>query len=424
MLSADFCLTPRVRRTPVSLLTALPAFAMKDAMKSSVLQTAFFSLVLLASAQAQITVKKEAGFALDLAGLRADGPGGQTFKRTLENDLTRSGWFTVVAEGSSCPVTGTFSPPASAQIEVKSTGLRRSFTADSGDPRWLAHQVADALVKQVANGKPLFCSKLVMAGNRTGAWELYICDSDGENLKQITKDRSMNLYPSWSPDGKKVVFTSYRRRYPDLYTIDVTRWELNPLASYNGLNTSGAYSPNGREMALTLSASGNPEIYILRPPVKGGRLFRLTQTPAAAETGASWSPDGNKIVYVSDSSGSPQLYLLSRSGGERTRVPVSGNENVAPDWGPDGRIAFASRRAGRYHICVYNPESGDVSDLTGAGDNYEDPSWAPDGRHIACTRTTGGENTIYVLDTMGKPSIPLLQIGGNWRSAAWSPLMP
>jgi TolB protein len=199
---------------------------------------------------------------------------------------------------------------------------------------------------------------------------------------------------------------------------------LNILASYNGLNTSGAYSPNGREIALTLSASGNPELYILRPPVKGGRLFRLTQTAAAAETGASWSPDGNKIVYVSDSSGAPQLYILNRSGGERTRVPVSGNENVSPAWGPDGRIAFASRRAGQYHICLYNPESGDLTDLTGGGNNYEDPSWAPDGRHIACTRTTGGGNTIYILDTMGKPSIPLLKFEGSWRSASWSPLMP
>ncbi len=393
-------------------------------MKTHALCAALAGAFLLASAQAQITVKKEAGFGLDLAGLRADGPGGQTFKRTLENDLARSGWFTVVAEGSSYPITGAFSPPASAQIEVKTTGFRRSFSDASGDPRWVAHQVADALVKQIADGKPLFCSKLVMAGNRTGSWELYLCDSDGENLKQITKDRSINLYPAWSPDGKTVAFTSYRRRYPDLYTLDLSRWELNLLAAYNGLNTSGAYSPNGREMALTLSASGNPELYILRPPVKGGRLFRLTQTPAAAETGASWSPDGNRIVYVSDSSGSPQLYLLSRSGGERTRLPVSGNENVSPAWGPDGRIAFTSRRAGRYRICVYSPDSGDLTDLTGDGDNYEDPSWAPDGRHIACTRTTGGKNAIYVLDTMGKPSIPLLKVEGSWRSAAWSPLMP
>jgi TolB protein len=393
-------------------------------MKSTALRAGLLSLVLLATAQAQIIVKKEAGFGLDLAGLRADGPAGQAFKRTLENDLNRSGWFTLVAEGSSYPVTGSFSPPASAQIELKTAGFRRAFSAASGDPRWLAHQVADALVKQVAEGKPLFCSKLVMAGNRTGTWELYICDSDGENLKQITRDRSINLYPSWSPDGNKIVFTSYRRRYPDLYTIDLSRGELSVLASYNGLNTSGAYSPNGREIALTLSASGNPELYILRPPVKGGRLFRLTQTDPAAETGASWSPDGNKIVFVSDTSGSPQLYILNRAGGERTRVPVSGNENVSPAWGPDGRIAFASRRAGRYHICLYNPESGEVTDLTGEGDNYEDPSWAPDGRHIACTRTTGGGNTIYVLDTMGKPSIPLLKVEGSWRSASWSPLMP
>ncbi len=396
----------------------------KDRMKRIALLATLLLPFPLSSSQAQITVSKTAGYSMDLSGLRADGPQGQLFKHTLENDLVRSGWFTVVPEGGSHPVTGFFTPPASVQLDVKPAAFRRSFSHPTGDPRWLAHKAADAMIQDIAGGKPYLCSKLVFSGNRTGAWELYLCDSDGANLKQITKDRSLNLYPAWAPDGKKIVFTSYRRRYPDLYTIDIDRWEMNVLSSFDGLNTSGAYSPNSREMALTLSATGNPELYILRPPVKGGRLFRLTSTPSAAETGASWSPDGSKLVYVSDSSGSPQLYILSRSGGDRTRVPVSGSENVAPDWGPDGRIAFSSRRAGRYRICVYNPDNGELTDLTGDTGNFEDPSWAPDGRHIACTRTSGSENIIYVLDTTGKPSIPFMKVEGNWRSAAWSPLLP
>jgi TolB protein len=379
--------------------------------------------LLLEPASGQIKVVKQAGFSIDLAGLQADGQPGALFKRTLQNDLTRSGAFTVVAEGGAYPVTGVFAPPASARIEVRSASFSRTFTAKDGDPRWLAHQVADALLKAVADEKPYLASKIVLSGNRSGSWELYICDSDGENLKQITKDRSLNLYPSWSPDGKTVVFTSYRRRFPDLYTIDVTKWEMNLLSGFNGLNTSGAFSPTGQEISMTLSFDGNPELYILRPPRRGGRLFRITHT-AAAETGASWAPDGRRLVYVSDSSGSPQLYILNRDTGERTKLNLAGSENVSPAWGPDGRIAFCSRRAGRYRICVYSPESGELLDLTGDGDNYEDPSWAPDGRHIVCTRTSGGGNTIYILDTKGKPSIPLMKVEGGWRSAAWSPLLP
>lgn len=385
--------------------------------------TLLLSLSLL-DGQAQITVTKTAGHSVSLAGIRADGAAGRLFIETLEHDLLRSGWFTLAEDGAAHPVTGSFIPPATAQVEVRAAGFRRTFVNRDGDPRWLAHQVGDAFIEALAGGKPFLRSRLVLSGNRTGAWELYLCDSDGANLKQITRDRSLNLYPAWSPDGRKIAFTSYRRRYPDLYTIDLARWQLESLARYDGLNTSAAYSPNGREMALTLSASGNPELYILRPPLPGGRLFRLTSTPAAAETGAAWSPDGSRLVFVSDTSGSPQLYMLNRAGGDRTRLPVSGNENVAPDWGPDGRIAFVSRRAGRYRICVYNPDTGDLRDLTGDTDDYEDPTWAPDGRHLACTRTRGGATAIYILDTHGKPSVPLFTVEGNWRTAAWSPLLP
>ncbi|MBU1910540.1 MAG: Tol-Pal system beta propeller repeat protein TolB, partial [Verrucomicrobia bacterium] len=153
----------------------------------------------------------------------------------------------------------------------------------------------------------------------------------------------------------------------------------------------------------------------------GGQLTRLTTSPQAAEASPCWSPDGNRIVYVSDQPGTPQLYTISRSGGRPQRLTSRGLENVAPDWGANGWIAFASKVGGRYQICIMNPDTQEIRQLTADGADYEDPSWAPDGRHIACARTAGYRSAIYLVDTMGDPPLPLLNTSGDWFSPSWAP---
>jgi TolB protein len=382
-------------------------------------------LTLTVSVHAQITIVKTAGTTLDLQGVSIPSTAdGVRFRQILEKNLARSGWITLVEKEAAWPVTGSFTPPASAVIEIRSAGYRRTFSRRDGNSRRLAQEIADALVESLTGRKGMARTRLALAGNRTGHWELYLCDADGENLQQITRDRSMALYPYWSPDGSRLVFTSYRSRFPDLYLLTIGTWKLEPLARFNGLNTGGAFSPDGQAVAVSLSFTGNPELYVLRPPVHGGRLFRLTQTPQAAETSPSWSPDGQRLVFVSDSSGSPQLYMMSARGGERTRIPISGTENVSPSWGPDGRIAFVTRRGGVYRIAIYSPDSGEVQLVTDDDAQYEDPAWAPNGRHLACTRISGNRMTVVLLDTITRRWIPFLDIEGSWRSPAWSPLLP
>ena len=145
------------------------------------------------------------------------------------------------------------------------------------------------------------------------------------------------------------------------------------VSSFSGMNTGGAFSPDGGSIALSLSKDGNPEIYIMA--LGGGRLTRVTSTKTVAEASPSFSPDGRQLVYTSNAAGLPHLYISDLSGKQR-RITYRGNEDVAPDWGPNG-IAYCSRREGRYQICVYDPEKGqDVQQVTFDGIDSEDPSWA------------------------------------------------
>jgi TolB protein len=225
--------------------------------------------------------------------------------------------------------------------------------------------------------------------------------------------------PSWSPDGGSIVYTSFLRGFPDVYRIDLQRGRRELLASYGGLNTGSAISPDGRDLALILSKDGNPELYIKN--LRNGKLTRLTMTARATEGSPSWAPDGENLVYVSDSSGTPQLYIISRAGGRPRRLSSRGSENVAPDWGPNGLVACASRSGGRYAVAVIHPQTGETRYMQTDYADYEDPSWAPDGRHIVACRTAGHQSSIYLLDTAGNAPLPLLQGNGNWFSPDCSP---
>jgi TolB protein len=334
---------------------------------------------LATSAVAQRVEVRKSGdgkISINLAGYRTGSDSAsKTFLSTLKADLNRSGYFKVTSAGAELNVVG-------------------SCVAGGGNMK------ADCQVFKVSN--------------RTGRKELYICDMDGKNIRQITKDRSIVVGAGWTPDAKNIVYTSYKRGYPNVYMTGRSK----PLSSHGGLNASGAISPNGKSLAVILSRDGNPELYI--KSLRTGFLKRLTKT-RGTEASPCWSPDGNHIAYVSDDRGSPQIYIISKSGGRAQRLTSTGSENVAPDWSENGYIAFSSRIGGRYRIAMANPAAKTMRVLETDWADYEDPSWASDGRHIVCSRTSQYRSSIYLLDTLKDSPVALLTGSVDWYSPACSP---
>ncbi len=380
-----------------------------------------------AAAQVRVVKSADSKITIDLSGIKTAGdPDSQTFLKTLEKDLRLSGWFDPVRAGGALRVNGNATSSGSElkagcqvlRLNDQSVLLSKSY---NGQTRAIAHRMADDIVEAVTGHKGIASMRIVLTGNRTGKKELYLCDSDGGNARQLTGENGIVVGPNWGPDGNSIVYTSFKRGFPDIYQLDLTRnrWEI--LANYGGLNTGAAISPDGKDLALILSKDGNPELYIKN--LRSGKLTRLTETPRAAETSPSWSPDGSQLVYASDQNGvgKPQLYIISRDGGTPRRISSRGTENVAPDWGRNGLIACASRSGGQYMIAVIQPSSGQTVYLNCDGADYEDPSWAPDGRHIVAARTSSYQSSLYLLDTVSDRPVALLSGGGSWYAPACSP---
>jgi TolB protein len=379
----------------------------------------------VALSQQDVTITKMTGtkVSIDLSGLTGSGPAAAVFRQTLEADLRRSGWFSIMRPAAyvvsgPCSAGSTLTVQCQVLNVVKSSvALNKSYSDAPANASRLAHKVADEIILAVKGFRGICSGRIVMIGNRTGSKEVYLCDADGGNLRQLTSDRSISLAPQWVPPGKHIVYTSYRRGYPDAYLVNLATGSRSCIANYPGINMTGGVSPGGSEALMVLSRDGNPEVYIKN--LAGGGLTRVTNTPRAGEASPVWSPDGSQIAYVSDlaGAGSPQLYVMNRSGGSR-RLTSRGRENVSPDWGPNGWIAYCSKR-GLYGIYIVNPSTMEERQVSPADTHYEEPAWASDGRHIVCTRREGRGSRIYLLDTMGDPPVSLLPNAGDWFSPAW-----
>jgi TolB protein len=401
-----------------------------SSVKTAVLAIVTGFCMVSAAVAADITVRG-AGMGKDAVSLErfaAAGEMGDLFKRTLQSDLVRSGWFRIDAAGQ-IEISGKAAASSGSLAVSSRVGWAGKYfdwngTAgpDKGEVRRLAHRLADDIVRRVKGEAGIAATRIVFT-NRRGPnnADLYMCDADGGHLQQITHFKVAAVGPKWDVDGQHVLYTSFVSGAPRIYRFPASGGRHMPLARFKGLNTGARVSPDGRAVALILSLDGNPELYTLNLATSGA--LRLTRTPHAVEASPAWSPDGTQIVYVCDASGSPQLYVVDVATKRSRRLTYRGTENVNPDWSPDGKIAYTTRRGGVYQIAVLDPASGQGEPETTltSGPDHETPSWAADSRHIVCSRNDGTDrSSLWILDTQGDAPVRLFANQGNWLSPDWS----
>lgn len=286
-------------------------------------------------------------------------------------------------------------------LVVRSAGqvlLEQTFRASDRNRALLL--AADHAVQRTLDIPGFFAGTIAFISERTGASEVYVSDLFFLNARQLTRDRSQAILPNLSPDGRRLLYTSYHRNgFPDIYSIDLETNRRTTFASFRGTNTGATFSPDGREVAMVLSGSGNAEIFV--SDAQGRNLRRLTHTPAV-EADPTWSPDGRRLAFVSDSPGRPQLFTMSASGGPATRIPTDISRHCTePAWNPRDAdvIAFTAAIGREFEIALYSFRDRASRQISrGAGDAIE-PAWLNDGRHLIFTRRTANGSHLMILDT-------------------------
>lgn len=277
--------------------------------------------------------------------------------------------------------------------------MDKKYKGDEKSLRLMAHRFSDEIVNLLFGEKGIAQTKIVFVNKSATAKEIYIMDYDGYNAAPVTNNRSINLFPSWSPQKDEIVYTSYAKGNPDLYITSIFTGKTRVLFQNRSLNSSPEWSKIENKIAFASSISGNTEVYVME--ADGGKPQKLT-CHWGIDTSPTWSPNGYEIAFVSDRCGKPQIYIMDQEGANVRRLTFQGDYNDAPAWSPKGdKIAYASLDTTNFNIYTISADGRDINKLTDGPEDDENPAWSPDGRLIAFARALHGKSDIFIMNEDG-----------------------
>ena len=259
--------------------------------------------------------------------------------------------------------------------------------------------------------------------NNFFAYEIYVMDNDGGNQRNLTKNPADDRSPSWSPDGKRIVFMSNRDGHAkhgwltsEIYVMDADGGNTQRLTNNDRFDASPSWSLDGKRIAFV----GNGAIYVM--DTDGGNQQRLTEDRTNGQDPV-WSPDGKQIVFMSNRAGNMEIYVMDNDGDNQRNLTNNDRFDEDPSWSPDGkRIAFTSmRNGGDREIYVMDADGHNQRNLTNHPDADWHPVWSPDGKRIAfvSNRTRDLNRDIYVMDADGSNPRNLTNHPNDDEDPAW-----
>ncbi len=302
---------------------------------------------------------------------------------------------------------------------------------------WYGDEVVGRMLKSSRTARDAYQAMYKVIGNGvntvTERWHASITEAydgleDGTSpasayarvvLSGETGSGNVNIAPSISPDGSKIVFLSEKDLFSiELYLADAETGEIirkltesisnTHLESLEFINSAGTWSPDSRYFAFGSVRTGKAALTIV--DTESGDTFAVHEFNEIGEIlNPSWSPDGRSLVFSALVGGFSDLYTYQLESRTLRRLTNDIWADLQPSWSPDGNaVAFvtdrfgadeANLRFGSYKLAVLNPDNGFIRQLPSfeIGKNIN-PQWAPDGNSIFFIANRDGISNLYRAD--------------------------
>lgn len=291
--------------------------------------------------------------------------------------------------------------------------LSETFELPENLWRRAAHKISDGIYKKITGYAGYFNTRIAYV-SEDGPYlkrkkRLAIMDYDGENHKYLTDGSDLVLTPRFSPDGKYLLYLSYKKGAPQVYMLSLRSGKTRIIGTFKGMSFAPRFSPDGKSAVMSIAKNGATHIYEIN--LKSREIKKLT-TGVNINTSPSYSPDATKIAYNSDASGMRQILVMDRDGSNKKRISFGGGVYAEPNWSSRDYLAYTkiNRELG-FTIGVMRPDIFDQKNterLITSGYLVESPAWSANGRVLVFTKgykaksgKSKGLNRIYTIDFTG-----------------------
>jgi TolB protein len=266
-------------------------------------------------------------------------------------------------------------------------------------------------------------AKVIFMTGRDGNYEIYWMDADGSGPTNLTANPAADIFPSVSPNGGQVVFTTFRDGgNAEIYVMNTDGSGQTRLTNSAGVDSQPSWSPDGQRIAFRTDRDGDWEIYSMN--ADGSGQTRLTNSPGIDDAPA-WSPDGGRIAFESDRDGDHEVYLMNADGSGPLNLTANAAADGEPSWSPDGQhLAFRTDRDGNDEIYSITPSGALPARLTTDPGTDSEPAWSPDGSKILFRSTRDGNSEVYVMGTGGAAQTRLTTVPQLDAHPEWQPWAP
>jgi TolB protein len=282
--------------------------------------------------------------------------------------------------------------------------------------------------------------RIAFTSRRDGNSEVYVVNADGSGQRRLTRNAAGDFGPTWSPDGRKIAFERRGDAQSSVGALYVVNADGSGQRMLARRGSHPAWSPDGRTIAFMWRF----HMYVMNADGSGHRV--LTRVGSGQKDSLAWSPDGRKLLFLVEPSSAPRpvhglvyglrddcgycfrLWVLNADGSglrDLTRGISGGFGAPASDpvWSPDGRMLAFVRLNTRHGVYVINADGSAVRNLTPKprGAAYAAPAWSPDGQKITFAGERDGNSEIYLMNADGSSQRNLTRNLAYDGDPAWSP---
>src|SRR6185295_18447186 len=215
--------------------------------------------------------------------------------------------------------------------------------------------------------------KIAFRSDKSGANEIWVILSDGTLLTQVTHLGGAST-PRWGRNAR-IVFSAFGpgNSEPDVYSMLSDGSDLKHLTTDPASDIEAFYSPDSKKIVFTSTRSGESDIYIMNED--GSGQTPLVTNPAN-DAEASFNSDGTKIAFWSNRDGNGEIYVMNADGSAQTNISNNPALDFEPTFSPNtDEITFASMRDGNWEIYIMNADGSNVRRLTNNAALDRAPDW-------------------------------------------------